>query len=238
VPTRRDGRRANAPAPSGGAAKLPRPILAVATGTAALLVFALCAWLAVSPGAETAQTDLVRWFNDPPQPLAAVCALTNPLLRPVPLIALGLLFLGWVLVSSRNRADRLEIARGAAIAFAMAELLSQIGKHLANQPRPLAVLPGLDDHGYPVQPHGNAFPSAHTAVVVALVGALWPWMRWPQRAVAVALAVLVMLNRLYIAAHWPIDVIGGAALGTFAASICWLIAARWPLRPVDADAAQ
>lgn len=237
MPTRRDGRPADAPAPSCGAAKPPRPILAVTTGTAALLVLALCAWLAVTPGAETAQTDLVTWFNDPPQPLAAVCAVTNPLLRPVPLILLGLVFLGWILLSTRYRTERLEIARGAALAFVMAELLTQIGKHLANQPRPLAVLPGLDDHGYPIQPHGNAFPSAHTAVVVAMVGALWPWMRWPQRAVAVALAVLVMLNRLYIAAHWPIDVFGGAALGTLAASSCWLVAARWPFRPIDAGAA-
>jgi undecaprenyl-diphosphatase len=200
----------------------------------ALIVFALCAWLAVAPGAETAQTDLVTWFNEPPQPLAAVCAVVNPLLRPVPLILLGTVFVGWVLLSARNRAERLEIARSTVIAIAAAELFAQIGKHLANQPRPLAVLPGLDDHGYPIQPHGNAFPSAHTAIVVALVGALWPWMHWPQRVVAVLIAVLVMINRLYIGAHWPLDVVGGAALGTLAASISWLIAARWPVRPKSA----
>jgi undecaprenyl-diphosphatase len=161
----------------------------------------------------------------------------NRLLRPVPLILLGMLLIGWVWLSTRNRTERLEIARAAVLAIAAAELFTQIAKHLANQPRPLTVLPGLDDHGYPIQPHGNAFPSAHTAVVVAMVGALWPWMRWPQRAVAVALALLVMLNRLYIGAHWPIDIIGGAALGALAASGCWLIAARWPFRPIDADAA-
>lgn len=237
MPTRRDGRPANAAAPSCSTAGPPRPILAVATGTAALLVFVLCAWLALRPSAETAQTDLVSWFNDPPQPLAAVCAVVNRLLRPVPLILLGMLLIGWVWLSTRNRTERLEIARAAVLAIAAAELFTQIGKHLANQPRPLTVLPGLDDHGYPIQPHGNAFPSAHTAVVVAMVGALWPWMRWPQRAVAVALALLVMLNRLYIGAHWPIDIIGGAALGALAASGCWLIAARWPFRPIDADAA-
>jgi membrane-associated phospholipid phosphatase len=108
-------------------------------------------------------------------------------------------------------------------------LTAQIGKHAANQPRPLEVLPGIDDHGYPIQPHGNAFPFAHTAVV-GLVAGLWPWMHWPQRIFGLTGAGLVATNRLYIGAHWPIDVLGSAAIGLFAASIAWLIAAAWPIR--------
>jgi undecaprenyl-diphosphatase len=65
-------------------------------------------------------------------------------------------------------------------------------------------------------------------VVVAVVSALWPWLSWPQRAVGLTIAVLVALNRLYIGAHWPIDVIGGAAIGLLADAIAWLIAYRWP----------
>ena len=52
--------------------------------------------------------------------------------------------------------------------------------------------------------------------------------RW-QRAAGVAMAVLVPLNRVYIGAHWPVDLVGGAAIGLLAASVCWLVAGRWPV---------
>ena len=47
---------------------------------------------------------------------------------------------------------------------------------------------------------------------MGLVAALWPWLTWPQRVVGVATAAAVALNRLYIGAHWPVDVVGGAAI--------------------------
>jgi undecaprenyl-diphosphatase len=103
-------------------------------------------------------------------------------------------------------------------------------KDLANQPRPLAVLGDLDTQGYPVEPLGNAYPSAHTALFVGAAFALWPWMRWPQRIVAVAIAVSVGCNRIYIGPHWPVDVVGGAAIGMFAGASTWLVATRWPIR--------
>ena len=123
----------------------------------------------------------------------------------------------------------MEMLRALAIALALAELMAQVMKVLASQRRPLAVIAGLDTHGYPVEPHGNAYPSAHTAAFVGAACALWPWMRWPQRVLAAAVAGLVACNRIYIGAHWPVDVVGGAAIGMFAGAITWLVAARWPI---------
>ena len=91
------------------------------------------------------------------------------------------------------------------------------------------MIAGLDTHGYPVEPHGNAYPSAHTALFVGAACALWPWMRWPQRIIGVAIALLVACNRIYIGAHWPVDVVGGFAIGMFAGAITWLVATRWPI---------
>jgi hypothetical protein len=54
----------------------------------------------------------------------------------------------------------------------VAEAVAQVLKRLTGEARPLAVLPGLDAHGYPTTPIGNAYPSAHTAVAVALVARL------------------------------------------------------------------
>jgi undecaprenyl-diphosphatase len=192
-------------------------------------VIAVTAWLASAPRAETAQTGIVKWFNNPPQPIATVFALVNPLCRPVLLVILGIVFITWVVFAVRPRAARRELVRAAIVTLILAELMAQIAKHIASQPRPLAVIPGIDTHGYPMQPHGNAYPSAHAAAVVGLVDGIWPWVRWPQRVVGVSAAILVSLNRLYIGAHWPIDIIGGAAIGMLAASITWLVAARWPM---------
>jgi undecaprenyl-diphosphatase len=136
---------------------------------------------------------------------------------------------GWILVTARG-STRWEVLRAAVLAFALAELLTQVLKRLADQPRPTAAISGLDVHGYPKDPFGNAYPSAHTSVTVGLVTALWPWLTGPQRAVGVAVAVLVALNRLYIGAHWPVDVVGGAAIGLLSGTVCWLVAARWPIR--------
>ena len=218
-----------APAGSPDGLGPPRPVTAVVLGGLSLVVVALTAWLAVKPAAQSAQTAVVQWFNHPPQPIAALFALVNPLLRPVPLLLVAGVLVGWILVTAWRTSQRLEVLRALVIAVALSELLAQVLKRLADQPRPLEVVPGLDPHGYPISPHGNAYPSAHTAVTVAVVAALWPWMRWPWRVAGVAIAVLTACNRIYIAAHWPLDVVGGAAIGLFCGSVTWLVATRWPL---------
>ena len=210
-------------------ARRPRLLPALALGGVSVVVIAGSAWLAVMPDAETRQTGLAQWFNDPPQPFAAVFAATSPLLRPVPLLVGSVLLLGWIVFGARPDVQRLGLLRLLVIAVTLSELIAQVIKRIAAQPRPLSVTPGLDAHGYPTDPYGYAYPSAHTAVVVAVATALWPWMRRPQRVVAVVVAALVAGNRLYIGAHWPIDVVGGAAIGLLAGSVCWLAATRWPL---------
>jgi membrane-associated phospholipid phosphatase len=214
-----------------GVPVVPRPFLAVATLGVSAAVIAVSAWLATAAGAERAQTGVVKWFNHPPQPVAAAFAVVNPLFRPIPLTLLSAAFIAWVVLTAGRAGVRLEILRALVVALGLAEVMAQIMKRLADQPRPLAVIDGLDTHGYPVEPQGNAYPSAHTALLVAAVCALWPWMRWPQRAVGVAVAVLVACNRIYIGAHWPVDVVGGFAIGMFAGAITWLVATRWPIHP-------
>jgi undecaprenyl-diphosphatase len=201
----------------------------VVVGLVAVAGIAVSAWLATRPGAQEAQEGMVRWLNQPPPPLNALFALVNPLLRPLPLAVVTVLLLGWILVTARSIAARLEILRAALVSVLLAEIIAQVLKRLASQARPLAVMPNLDTHGYPRDPAGNAYPSAHTAFVVAVACALWPWLRPTQRVVAVVLVVLIPLNRVYIGAHWPIDLVGGAAVGVLAATFTWLIAARWPI---------
>ncbi len=206
----------------------PAPKRSWALATASVLVVVATYWLALQPGADAAQTDLVRWMNDPPRPFETVLAVTNSLFRPVPLAVLAAGLAGWVLTTTRG-SQRWEVLRAALVGLALSELITQVLKRVADQPRPTASVPGLDVHGYPKDPFGKAYPSAHTAVAVGLVTALWPWLTRPQRVVGVVVALLVALNRLYIGAHWPVDVVGGAAIGLLAGALCWLVAARWPI---------
>ena len=210
-------------------AAMPRPGRCNVLASASALVIATTWWLALQPGATEAQTAFITWINDPPRALGAVLGATNTLLRPVPLGVVVLALFGWIMATVHGT-SRWEVLRAMVIGFVVAEAITQVLKRLADQPRPTASIPGLDVHGYPKDPYGNAYPSAHTSVAVALVTALWPWLNVPQRVVGVAIAALVALNRLYIGAHWPVDVIGGAAIGVLAGSVCWLVAARWPIR--------
>ena len=212
-------------------AGVPRPRTAVVVGLLALGAVVVSAWLATRTGAQEAQEGMVRWVNQPPPPLDALFALVSPLLRPLPLAVVTVLLLGWIVVTARSNVDRLEVLRAAVVAVLIAEISTQVLKRLVSQARPYVVLPNLDTHGYPRDPVGNAYPSAHTAVVVALACAMWPWLRSSQRIVAVVLVVLIPLDRVYVGAHWPIDLAGGAAVGLFAATVAWLVAARWPFTP-------
>jgi membrane-associated phospholipid phosphatase len=70
--------------------------------------------------------------------------------------------------------------------------------------------------------HGLGFVSGHIAVVTALALVAWPWLpRW-GRWVAGAAVVAVFLTRMYVGAHLPLDMFGGAALG-----VCVAGAVRW-----------
>jgi undecaprenyl-diphosphatase len=60
---------------------------------------------------------------------------------------------------------------------------------------------------------GAGYPSGHAAIAFALATVLAPWVPARFRWVPWALAVTVGVARLYVAAHFPLDVIGGAALG-------------------------
>ena len=216
---------------------MPGRVVSAAVASTSVVMIAFSWWWATRPGAAGAQAGFVRWLNDPPQPLAAVTAATNAFFRPVPLTVVAIALLGWVLLTTAAGATRREVLRALLVAVVLAELLSQALKRLAHQARPTASIPGLDVHGYPKDPLGHAYPSAHTAVAVAVVSGVWPWISWPQRVVGVIVAALVALNRIYIGAHWLLDVLGGLAIGLLCGSACWLVAARWPLRAGQSAAA-
>jgi glycosyltransferase 2 family protein len=85
---------------------------------------------------------------------------------------------------------------------------------------------------------GLGFVSGHAAVAVAIATMIVPYLGRRARWVAVAVAVGVCLSRMYVGAHLPLDVVGGAALGWAAGSLVHLLLGAPGGRPSPERAAK
>jgi undecaprenyl-diphosphatase len=66
-------------------------------------------------------------------------------------------------------------------------------------------------------PHSGAFPSGHATTAFACATVI-AWT-WPRLAVPTfVLAAAIAWSRVYVGVHWPLDVLGGAALGILIAT--------------------
>lgn len=94
---------------------------------------------------------------------------------------------------------------------------SRLAKEAVDRGRPVEFLDArtLDISGGYASITGAGFPSGHATIAFAMATALVPWLPARYRWVAWTTACLVALGRIYVAAHFPLDVIGGAALGMF-----------------------
>jgi undecaprenyl-diphosphatase len=180
--------------------------------------------VAAAGSPSSAEVAVFRWFNDPPGALGTVMSIVNPLLRPVGLVLLilavvALLWLTrhdvfWPLVSSS--------CAGGIIAY----LIDNAVKLVVDRDRPPAYLSDVYFHGYPINPRGTGYPSSHTAVAVAVVVGAWPWLNRPWRVGGVVSATAIGLNRMYVGAHFPLDVLGGVAVGLMAGGTVLVVAQR------------
>ena len=163
--------------------------------------------LVLKAGAPGWDESLFRVLNDVPAALASVLTPLSYLFRPAGIVIV--IVLAAVYVVARNRSIMPVAAAVAAAGAAWA--LANLAKAIANRPRPYEVVAGTVLRQQPA--HGTSFPSSHTAITVAVVIALVPFLPRALAGVAIAYAALVGLSRVYLGVHYPIDILGGAGIG-------------------------
>lgn len=131
----------------------------------------------------------------------------------VPLAALG------ALAARRPRLAASLVAAGA-LAYGGAKLV----KEFVTRGRPDTLLAVVEIHGAAAQ--GLGFVSGHAGVAVALAVVAFPYLGRRARWVAGGLALFVCVARVYVGAHLPLDVVGGAALGLLAGAVVRLLFGR------------
>ena len=99
------------------------------------------------------------------------------------------------------------ILLGGALTYYLAKVI----KHYVIRGRPGELLNDVSIRGTASQGLGHV--SGHAGVVAGLAMMTTPYLGRRARIVVCALAVAVCLARLYVGAHLPLDVLGGAALG-------------------------
>ncbi len=109
--------------------------------------------------------------------------------------------------------DRVELRRAGyagLIAFAAAGVLVQVAKMLWDRPRPLLAMWDVRVVGGPLFTH--SFPSGHTMTAFAVLVA-WSIVLPKTRWLMLGLAAATGFSRVYLGAHFPLDVIYGALTG-------------------------
>ncbi len=96
------------------------------------------------------------------------------------------------------------------IVFLLSAYINNFLKHIFETPRP-AISDGVN---ILIEEMNYAFPSGHAQGAVVFWGTVaWELKKAWATAAAVILMILIGISRLYLAVHWPIDVLGGWLIG-------------------------
>ncbi|MEU9788439.1 phosphatase PAP2 family protein, partial [Streptomyces phaeochromogenes] len=129
----------------------------------------------------------------------------------------GLLWFGTAaaLAATRSPRARRAAVRGVASLALASATINTLGKRSVRRPRPLLdAVPRVRQ--LKRQPITTSFPSGHSASAAAFATGVALESR-PLGAVVAPVAAAVALSRIYTGAHFPSDVLVGAAFGAGAA---------------------
>ncbi len=117
---------------------------------------------------------------------------------------------------------RFRLAAAMAVAGGGVYLLARVAKGLVDRGRPAAILTGVEGRETFVE-GSLGYPSGHAAVAAALTLVVMPYLPAKWRFVPIVLLAIVLVGRLYVGAHLPLDLVGGVALGVSAGAAANLV---------------
>jgi glycosyltransferase 2 family protein len=122
---------------------------------------------------------------------------------------------------------RFRLALALALAGVGVYAVALVVKNVVDRGRPSALLTAVEEREL-FGTDSLGYPSGHAAVAAALTVVVAAHLSTRWVIVALALGAVVLFGRIYVGAHLPLDVIGGAALGAIAGSVVNLIVRPQP----------
>ncbi|RDI60486.1 phosphatase PAP2 family protein [Nocardia pseudobrasiliensis] len=187
-----------------------------------LIATTLIAWATTSRIFDALDQKVFRYINSWP----------DNLYRPLWLVQLvGVLGAPAVIAVAAAATRRFRLAV-ALILLIPAKLLVEfdILKVLVQHSRPGATVPDAILRNVP--PTGLSFPSGHAVILFGIATLVSPYLDRGWRCVVFTIAALAATARIYLGAHGPLDVLGGAAVGITLGALLTLVLGQ-PHRPAS-----
>jgi undecaprenyl-diphosphatase len=202
-------RRAGTAGGPGAGRRIRRDLIVLA---ASLAVFAICAVIVADGRVGPAERAVFHAVNGLPG------WLYRPMLAAQYLGVLGmpLIFAAGALVWRRWR-----LAAALVLVVPLKLVLEQVPKQLVQRQRPGTTVPDAILRGVPHA--GLSFTSGHAIITFAIAGLLVLVLPRRWGILAFVLAACNGLARVYLGAHNPLDVVGGAAIGLAIAAVLDMI---------------
>lgn len=180
--------------------------------------------IAVRNGSVTGlERSTFRAINDLPAAL-------YPVLWPFQ--QLGVIVVGPLAAIVAAAFRKFRLAAALIVATILKLGLERVVKKIVTRERPGTSIGGDVHLRGNVSLHGESFVSGHAVLVTAIACLVVPYLRGRWKLVPWAVVGVVLVTRVYVGAHNPLDVICGAALG-LAIGGCLNLVFGVPAAPVD-----